>query len=402
MTVAVLFGQELALISTIPLAFMAAFDHSNSLELTFYYLLTGLFGVLSVGRAMRITYFFGAGAAVAATGAIVVTIFRLPLANTGWMTLATLGGAALLYGVSSAGLTVLLQFFLAQFLGMTTALQLMELSRPDHPLLQQLLRNAPGTYQHSLQVANLAEQAAERIDADTLLTRVGALYHDVGKTLNPIFFIENQAAGSPNPHDSLDPYESSEIIIRHVTDGLELANKYRLPSRIQDFISEHHGSMITRYQYIKAVERAGGDEDAVDEEPFRYPGPRPRSRETAILMLADGSEARVRAGKPKDADELRFMIEGIVQARMTSGQLGNTDLTLRDLEEIVDSFTATLRGIYHPRIEYPKLAEKESAALPEEPESEPAVDPTPTVPTSRDSASDLPGQPQPDTPSASV
>jgi putative nucleotidyltransferase with HDIG domain len=285
---------------------------------------------------------------------------------------------------------------------MTTALQLMELSRPDHPLLQQLLRNAPGTYQHSLQVANLAEQAAERIDADTLLTRVGALYHDVGKTLNPIFFIENQAAGSPNPHDSLDPYESSEIIIRHVTDGLELANKYRLPSRIQDFISEHHGSMITRYQYIKAVERAGGDEDAVDEEPFRYPGPRPRSRETAILMLADGSEARVRAGKPKDADELRFMIEGIVQARMTSGQLGNTDLTLRDLEEIVDSFTATLRGIYHPRIEYPKLAEKESAALPEEPESEPAVDPTPTVPTSRDSASDLPGQPQPDTPSASV
>jgi hypothetical protein len=256
---------------------------------------------------------------------------------------------------------LLLQFFLAQFLGMTTALQLMDISRPDHPLLQTVLRTAPGTYQHSLQVANLSEQAAERIDADTLLTRVGALYHDIGKTLNPMFFIENQVPGSPNPHDNLDPLESARIIIRHVPDGEELAKKHRIPNRIQDFIREHHGRTITRYQYVKAVELAGGDEAAVDSEDFRYPGPRPASRETAILMLADACEARVRAGQPKDEAELRDMIKTVIKDRVNLGELDHTDLTLNDLDTIADSFASTLRGIYHPRIEYPKLEDKSQA-----------------------------------------
>jgi hypothetical protein len=264
-------------------------------------------------------------------------------------------GAALLNGIASASLTVILQFFLAQFLGMTTALQLMEISRPDHPLLQRLLRNAPGTYQHSLQVANLAEQAAERIGADPLLTRVGALYHDVGKVVNPMFFIENQVPGMQNPHDKLEATASAQIIIRHVPDGLELARKHRIPRRIQDFIAEHHGTMITRYQYAKAVEAANGDESEVNEAQFQYPGPRPGSRESAILMLADGSEARVRAENPKDDDELRKIVKSVVDNRVSSGQLDNTNMTLRDLDQITDSFSATLRGIYHPRIEYPKL-----------------------------------------------
>jgi putative nucleotidyltransferase with HDIG domain len=265
----------------------------------------------------------------------------------------------------------LLQFFLAQFLGMTTALQLLEISRPDHPLLQRVLRNAPGTYQHSLQVANLAEQAAERIGADTLLTRVGALYHDVGTALNPVFYIENQMPGAPNPHDQLDPASSAEIIIQHVIDGMELARQHRIPSRIQDFIREHHGTMIARYQYIKAVKAAGGDESKVDPEPFRYPGPPPGSRETAILMLADGSEARVRAERPKDIDEMRGLIKNVIQERVALGQLDNTDLTLRDLDTITESFTTTLRGIYHPRIEYPIL-EKTTV---------PATEAIPTLPT---------------------
>jgi hypothetical protein len=258
-------------------------------------------------------------------------------------------------GVASSSLTILLQYFLAQFLGLTTPLQLMEISRPDHPLLQFILRNAPGTYQHSLQVANLSEQAAEQIGADTLLTRVGALYHDAGKALKPFYFIENQVSNSVNLHEELDPVTSARIIIQHVKDGLDLADKYRLPRRVKDFIAEHHGTMITLYQYYQAVEAAGGDENLVDEEEFRYPGPKPQSRETAILMLADSSEASVRAERPKDEDELRALLKKVIGNRLATGQLDETKLTLNDLDKIVESFTATLRGTYHPRIEYPKF-----------------------------------------------
>ncbi|MGD9091544.1 MAG: HDIG domain-containing protein [Anaerolineales bacterium] len=368
--VAVLFGQELAMVTTLPLAILVTYGLPNTLELILYYTLGGYFGVLALGRASRLTSFFAAGGAIAICGSTITLIFNLPQPISDWIVIATLSGAALLNGLASASLAVLLQFFLAQFLGMTTALQLMEISRPDHPLLQHLLRTAPGTYQHSLQVANLAEQAADSIEADTLLTRVGALYHDVGKTVNPMFFIENQAPGSPNPHDELEPLPSAQIIIKHVPDGLELARKYRLPGRIQDFILEHHGTMITRYQYTNAVKAVNGDEEQVDREHFRYPGPRPRSRETAILMLADGSEARVRAERPEDKEKIRDLVKDVIQNRLTAGQLDETDLTLRDLDAITDSFTATLRGMYHPRIEYPQL-EKPSI---------PVTDPTPTQP----------------------
>jgi len=227
-------------------------------------------------------------------------------------------------------------------------------------LLQVLLHDAPGTYQHSLQVANLAEQAAEQIGADPLLTRVGALYHDVGKSKAPQFFIENQPQGFPNPHERLTPIESARIIHDHVIDGLELGRKYRLPRRILDFIAEHHGTMLTRYQYVNAVKEAGGDESQVDEENFRYPGPRPRSRETAILMLADGCEARVRAERPDDDEMLYQMIKDMVDARITYGQLDDTNLTLRDMAVIIESFTATMRGIYHPRVVYPQLEKPEA------------------------------------------
>jgi len=362
LTVAALFGAEPALVSTLPLAILAAYGLPNALELTLFYALSSFFGVLTLGRAQRILAFFWAGAVVAICGSLVAIAYNLPLPETDWIGISTIVGAALLNGIASASLTVLLQFFLAQFLGMTTALQLLEISRPDHPLLQRVLRNAPGTYQHSLQVANLAEQAAERIGADTLLTRVGALYHDVGKALNPVFYIENQMPGSPNPHDQLDPTSSAALIIKHINDGLELAREFRIPRRIQDFIREHHGTMIARYQYVNAVKAAGGDESKVDSELFRYPGPRPSSRETAILMLADGSEARVRAERPRNVDEVRELIKSVIQNRMDQGQLDNTDLTLRDLDAIADSFTTTLRGVYHPRIEYPILEKSTPSA----------------------------------------
>lgn len=355
MTVAVLFRIDLALISTLPLVILVSYGTANAAELHLYYLFSSYFGVLTLGSARRLTSFFRAGLAVAGCSALIAIAWRPPLAISGLAPIYPLLGAALLNGIASASLTVILQFFLAQLLGMTTALQLIEVSRPDHPLLQLVLRNASGTYQHSLQVANLAEQAAERIRADALLTRVGALYHDVGKVLNPQFYIENQLPGSPNPHDKLDPVTSAGIIIQHVIDGVELARKYRIPKRIRDFIVEHHGTMIARYQYARALEAAGGDESQVNIEQFRYPGPRPRSRETAILMLADGSEARVRAERPKDEDAMHQVIKAVIENRISMGQLDGTELTLEELEQITDSFTSTLRGMYHPRIEYPKI-----------------------------------------------
>jgi putative nucleotidyltransferase with HDIG domain len=356
LTIAVLFGIELALVSTLPLAIMTTFGLPNAMELTLYYTISSLFGMLVVGRARRLASFFWAGAAIFISGAVIILIYRLPLPTTDLMGLLTLLGAALLNGLASVSVTILLQSIFAGFLGLVTPLQLMDITRPDHPLLKLLLQEAPGTYQHSLQVANLAEQAAEQIGADPLLTRVGALYHDVGKIRAPFFFIENQPPGSINPHDNMTPEASASFIIRHVSDGLELGRKYHLPERILDFIAEHHGTGITRYQYCRAVEAAGGDESLVDVEKFCYHGPRPRSVEVAIMMLADGSEARVRAERPENEVKLRSLVKGLISDRLSSSQLDETDLTLQDLDLILESFSTTLRGIYHPRLTYPQLA----------------------------------------------
>jgi putative nucleotidyltransferase with HDIG domain len=350
---AALFGTELALVASLPLAILVTFGYPNSLELTFFYLISSLFGVLALGRARRLSTFLWAGLAVAISGSSALWVYRLPSPATNLESLATLTLAAFFNGLASTSISILLHSLLAQFLGMVTPMQLLDLTRPDHPLLRQLLRDASGTYQHSLQVANLAEQAAERIGVDPMVIRAGALYHDVGKISNPVFFIENQPPGFINPHENLDPVDSARIIIRHVPDGLELARRYRLPRCIQEFISEHHGTTLTRYQYYNAVKAAGGDESRVDAEHFRYPGPPPQCRDTALLMLADACEARVRAERPADDESLRNVIKSVVSNRVSSGQLDETRLSLHDLNMIVDSFTATLRGVYHPRLNYP-------------------------------------------------
>jgi putative nucleotidyltransferase with HDIG domain len=234
-------------------------------------------------------------------------------------------------------------------------------------------------------LANLVEQAAETIGADATLSRVGALYHDVGKLINPFFFIENQPPGNINPHNDLDPETSAETIIRHVQDGLELGRKYRLPKQVLDFIAQHHGTTVTRYQYTRALELAGMDKDAIDEDKFRYPGPRPSTREIALLMLADTCEARMRAEKPKDEDELNQLIKSAVKDKLEMGELDETQLTLKDLDEIIYSFTSSLRGVYHPRIQYPKneidvVTRPVSYRIPDvdTPPVTPNLDPTPT------------------------
>jgi putative nucleotidyltransferase with HDIG domain len=358
MLVSALFNPQTGAWLTVPLGILSAYNLPNALGLTLYYVISGISGAVWLKRGQRISYFFWAGAAAGAAALTLAIAYALPDPNMDWVGMATLAVAAPVYGLAATSITIVLQFFLSRLLSMTTALHLIELSRPDHPLLQIILRNAPGTYQHSLQVANLAEQAAELINADALLTRVGALYHDVGKSRYPHFFIENQVSGSPNPHDKLNPIESATVILRHVTDGVDLAEKNMLPNRIKDFITEHHGTSTTKYQYIKALEAAGGDKSLIDENFFKYPGPRPQSRETALVMLADGIEARSRAERPQNEEKVRELVEDEINNRILARQLDDTDLTLSELKMVADSFITTLRGIYHPRIKYPKLNEK--------------------------------------------
>jgi cyclic-di-AMP phosphodiesterase PgpH len=355
--VASLFGPGGALMLSIMLSVLAGYNLPNSLDLTFYFMFASMIGVLSLGRAQRFGNFIWAGFIAAVSGMIILIAYRIPQFEIDMLGMLQLAGAALLMGLLSASLALILQYILAEFLGLTTPLRLVEISRPDAPLLQYFLRNAPGTYQHSLQVSNLAEQAAEKLGADTLLVRVGALYHDVGKALNPSFFIENQMPDNLNPHDDLDPQEAAETIIRHVTDGVVLAKKHRLPKRIQDFMLEHHGTLITHYQYTQAIKAAGNDASQIDESHFRYPGPPPRSRETALLMLADGVEARARSMRPKTDQELRKIVQQTIDFCQKEGQLDETRFTLKDLSIITDSFSTTLTGLYHPRIAYPSSSD---------------------------------------------
>jgi cyclic-di-AMP phosphodiesterase PgpH len=352
--IATLFGMETGIVLSFAICILASFGLANTPILMPYYLLATLCGVVMLGQARRFWAFLRAGLAISLAAVAMILAFRLSYGPLDWIGLATLVGGALFNGLASASLALLLQYLLAQFLSLPTALQLLEISRPDFPLLQMFLRNAPGTYQHSLQVANLCEQAAEKIGADPLLCRVGATFHDIGKAAaDPSFFIENQAPGSINTHSDITPERAAAAIIRHVTDGVKLAHKYRLPRRIDDFILEHHGTMPTRYQYTQALERAGGDASKVDMEKFRYPGPRPRSRETGILMLADGVEARSRAEGPDSEEDLRRVVRAVIDLIEKERQLDNTQLTLHDLNLIIESFVTTLRGTYHPRIHYP-------------------------------------------------
>lgn len=355
--VTVLFGPGMGVITALVTGAMAGFLAPRGLELGLYVMLSGTSAALLIGQAERLSSFIWAGLAAAAGAALVVVIFRIPDPATDLWGKLSLLGAGIVSGLLSASLGFGFLLLIGNILGITTSLQLIELSRPDHPLQQLILQNAPGTYQHSLQVANLVDQGARAIGANALLARVGALYHDVGKAVRPQFFIENQIPGQ-NVHEQLDPSTSAEIILSHVDEGLELAQKYRLPPNIRAFISEHHGTMHASYQYQAALDAAGGDSNQVDRNNFIYPGPAPRSRETALLMLADGVEAKARADTPQNEKEIDTLVRWVIDSRLKDGQLSRTDLTFRDLDTIRKSFGKTLKNIYHPRIRYPQASQE--------------------------------------------
>jgi putative nucleotidyltransferase with HDIG domain len=247
---------------------------------------------------------------------------------------------------------------LGKLFGVTTSVELLDLARPTHPLLNKLLVQAPGTYHHSLIVSQLAEQAAQRIGADALLVRVAAYYHDVGKTYAPHCFVENQMDGV-NIHDTLTPQESASIVIDHVPRGLALAKQYGIPERVRDFIPQHHGTTVTAYFHRKAMQM-NGEAMPVNEDRFRYPGPKPQSREAAIMMLADGVEATARAERPTTPEQIRSIIDRIFNERLRDGQLDESDLTFSDLRHIREAFFSVLQGLYHPRVKYPEPPHPES------------------------------------------
>ena len=240
---------------------------------------------------------------------------------------------------------------LERVFGIPTSLSLMELSNTNSPLLRELATTAPGTFQHSIQVANLCEEVLFEIGGDTVLARTGALYHDVGKIKNPMYFTENQH-GAYNPHNDLSNLESAEIIISHVTDGIDLAHKNHIPERIIDFIRTHHGTRRTDYFYINE-QKAHPDEE-IDPAPFTYHGPAPFSRETAVLMMADSIEAASHSLKEPNEKKISDLVDNIINKQMEAGQFLNTDLTLRDIETCRKVLKKKLMSIYHVRIAYPE------------------------------------------------
>ena len=262
-------------------------------------------------------------------------------------------GAAIFAGNATASALLAMGFLwvFEMFTGITTVQTLLEWADPTRPLLRRLAMEAPGTYAHTINVANLAEAAATRIDANGLLCRVGVLYHDVGKMLKPHYFVENQP-DSRNPHDKLKPETSASIVLEHVTEGARLARDENVPDVVVQFIYEHHGTQRIGFFYEKAREEAGPEAE-IDVQRFTYPGPKPRSKETAIVMLADSCESATRALQEPTPERVRDLLDSVVQGKVSDGQLDESPLTLREVAQVKDQFVSILAGVHHRRIEYP-------------------------------------------------
>jgi putative nucleotidyltransferase with HDIG domain len=370
---AVLLSSTAGMIVMAVLGVLAA-TVTGSVEMGAYVFLGGFAGVIVVRRGERIGNFIRAAVAMALVNLAVVAVFFVLLSGREVPLLVQLVGASLAAAGGSALAAIGSFAVLGNLFGITTSFQLLELANPSQPLLRRLLIETPGTYHHSLMVGNLAERAAEAIGADPLLTRVAAYYHDVGKLANPLAFIENQA-GEENIHDELSPQDSATVLKAHVANGIDLAYENRLPKAIIAFIPQHHGTALMSYFYARAREQAreaagaapgtpaaAEAEASVDPARFRHAGPRPQSREAALIMLADGVEASVRSLTDHSEPSVRAMVERIIAERLQDGQFDECDLTLRDLEQVKGAFVAQLLGMYHRRIEYPqnKIVELES------------------------------------------
>ncbi len=351
MLLSVLLNPRVAVFAAGVLAVLAGSLGSEDLRLAVVAYTGALVAVFSVRRIQRRTDLAYAGLVVGFANAAASLASDL-LAGTPLREAAFNAGVGVAGGVLCGVLATGALPYLEDLFGLVTPIKLLELSNPNHPLLRRLQLEAPGTYHHTLMVANLAEAAAEAVGADPLLARVGTYYHDVGKLRRPGFFVENQVGGQ-NPHDRMAPTLSALAVAAHVRDGLELARQYKLPQVVADFIPQHHGTCLMAYFYHRAVEQQQGP---VDPESFRYEGPKPRSREAAIVMLADGVEAAARSIQNPTPERIREVVRRIVHERLEDGQLDECDLTFRDLERISQVFTRLLVSMFHPRLEYPEVS----------------------------------------------
>ncbi len=363
MLVSTTLGAVPAIGATVLLSAVSGWIGARSMAFAAMVLLGGLYAILTLPRYEQTGPLFRSGLIDGVVQALVILVFSIDELTAMPFTLLLKLGMAVVGGLVAGGLTVGGLFVLTPLFDLTTTFRLTELSRPNHPLLQRLLREAPATFNHVMMVTSLAEQAAERIGANALLTRVGAYYHDIGKLSRPYFFVENQQ-GLSNPHDRLDPYTSVDVLAGHVRDGIKLAKQYGLPARIRAFIPEHHGTTQVSFLYQKAVEAAGGEADLVDESQFRYPGPKPQSRETLLVMLADSCEAATRASRPSTPEALAEIVDQIFKQRIEDGQLDECPITMAELDTVKRAYVDLLRGAFHPRVQYPPAAAKEKTPGP--------------------------------------
>jgi putative nucleotidyltransferase with HDIG domain len=321
----------------------------QSLPATCVGMIAGFAGILALSKADHRSHLIASTMVVGFVSTCGALTFSL-ISSKPWQAMLSDLSFGALSGIISAAIAVGVMPTLEYLFGITTHFRLLDISNPGEPLLQNLLKNAPGTYQHSIMVANLAESAAQSIGANALLCKVGAYYHDIGKMKRPRFFVENQMGGE-NPHDRLAPSLSTTIIHSHVKDGIEMARQHKLPDVVIDFIAEHHGTTLVKFFYHQARTRSS---EPVYEDDFRYPGPKPQSRETAVVLLCDGIEAAARTMASPTAEKLAELVNKMVQDHLDDGQLDECDLSLKDISLIRESLIRSLHGIYHTRIEYPE------------------------------------------------
>lgn len=350
---AVLFGERQAFVLAVWLSIIAAFLTPGSGLLTLLVVLSSSTVAVLLAKTFRTrASLLLAGLLGGVTGVLVFALYTA--LNGGFGTLAVAESSAwILGGGMLAGILALAALPLSESnLGFLTEFRLLELMSPSNPLLQKLLLEAPGTYQHSLIISNLVEQAVKNIGGDALMARVGALYHDVGKLKRPQFFTENQFAGD-NPHDRTSPHLSYLIITSHVRDGVELLREYGLPAALEPFVNEHHGTTVLAYFYKRALEGS----DNIRELNFRYAGPRPQSKETAVLMLADAVESASRTLAEPSQGSIRAMIDRLFEQRLQDDQLAESPLNFNDMEVIANTFERMMTAILHRRVSYPSSEE---------------------------------------------
>lgn len=354
MLIAILIDSRLAVLVVSVMSLVLALMAGGQVNFGVVSLVGGITGVYSVSKLSQRGDLARAGFYTSAANVAAIMVMGI-INNT---SPALVVSSAFILGITNGILSSILTNgslpYLEHAFGITSPVRLLELSQPSNPLLKKLLTEAPGTYHHSILVGNLAEAAAEMVGGESLLVRVGAYYHDIGKIKRPYFFIENQLSND-NPHDKIAPTLSTLILTSHIRDGLELAKEHKLPQAIAKIIEQHHGASLVTYFYHKARENGG---DNINEDEFRYEGPKPQTKEAAIVMLADSVEAAVRSMQNRTHGRIEGLVRKILRDKLLDGQLDECDLTFKDLEQIAEAFLKVLSGIFHSRVEYPDLTKE--------------------------------------------